>query len=218
MIKIFPVNRLGFKSVSYFWESISCGGENGNSLFCRLFRLLLGNAVFLVLMSAEKCFLLFAVYGIYPIKSDRFRITGQGKAFSPKNILNGFDKRKNLQGKLRGLADRYCSENISERQGRAETDWKALSVRMDTERLMHGGTFGGNVHTKKGSSLASSLINGRDDWIWTSGLLLPKQTRYQAALRPEISICHCFAVRRGRYFFIMTAVLFVLCRNRVCTL
>src|SRR5262249_19631480 len=26
--------------------------------------------------------------------------------------------------------------------------------------------------------------NGRGDWVWTSDLLLPKQARYQAALRP----------------------------------
>ena len=29
-------------------------------------------------------------------------------------------------------------------------------------------------------------INGRDDRIWTCALLLPKQTRYQATLHPEI--------------------------------
>src|SRR5215471_430096 len=32
--------------------------------------------------------------------------------------------------------------------------------------------------------LMARVKNGRGDWIWTSDLLLPKQARYQAALRP----------------------------------
>ena len=31
----------------------------------------------------------------------------------------------------------------------------------------------------------------RDDWIRTSGLLHPMQTRYRAALRPELSFLGC---------------------------
>lgn len=34
----------------------------------------------------------------------------------------------------------------------------------------------------------TSFSNGRDDWIRTSDPLLPKQMRYQTALRPEIFI------------------------------
>lgn len=38
----------------------------------------------------------------------------------------------------------------------------------------------------------TSFSNGRDDWIRTSGPLLPKQMRYQTALRPEISLSFYF--------------------------
>ena len=31
-------------------------------------------------------------------------------------------------------------------------------------------------------------MNGRGDWIRTSDPLLPKQMRYQAALRPDVQI------------------------------
>ncbi len=38
---------------------------------------------------------------------------------------------------------------------------------------------------KKGLAVsANPLKSGRDDWIRTSGPLLPKQVRYQAALHP----------------------------------
>ena len=36
-----------------------------------------------------------------------------------------------------------------------------------------------------GEIARSKRENGRGDWIRTSDLLLPKQTRYQAALRPD---------------------------------
>lgn len=42
--------------------------------------------------------------------------------------------------------------------------------------------------------LLRSEVIGRDDRIWTCDILYPKQTRYQAALHPFLSIglqCHC---------------------------
>jgi hypothetical protein len=47
---------------------------------------------------------------------------------------------------------------------------------------------GGLLCTERQKSPAYAkdfVVVGRDDWIRTSGLLHPMQTRYRAALRPE---------------------------------
>ncbi len=47
----------------------------------------------------------------------------------------------------------------------------------------------------KKAALEAAFFNGRGERIRTSGLLLPKQTRYQAALRPTIK---CLSFKAGR--------------------
>ena len=52
-----------------------------------------------------------------------------------------------------------------------------------------------------GKPCESRKEDGRDDWIRTSDLLLPKQTRYQAAPRPDASSSDCPAVAQGLGLF-----------------
>lgn len=57
------------------------------------------------------------------------------------------------------------------------------------------------VRSEKGSQRAAFLNECRDDWIRTSDLLHPMQTRYRAALRPELYNCltlSVFQLRGGK--------------------
>ena len=47
------------------------------------------------------------------------------------------------------------------------------------------------------------LKDGRGDWIWTNGPLLPKQVRYQAALRPDLLnfVCQYVWIVNEKYGF-----------------
>ena len=41
------------------------------------------------------------------------------------------------------------------------------------------------IGVKKGKALYFSAFDRRDDWIRTSGLFVPNEARYRAALHPE---------------------------------